>query len=166
MTRDGHLGRLLALRQRNEQRALDAFTRSQQACEGARTDVATARQRVARQAEDTRAAERGIIGAWLGHPVSAADLRRFQTECEASSVAAGDLRAAAATAQARLDACKQELEATRNAHLACQRATQKLDLMTKREAADAARRELALAEAVEEDRLCRRAAETSNPAAM
>lgn len=152
MTDEISLTRLLAVRQRSEQRALDVVTRSQQACRRAQSEIAEAAARVARQAAQARVEERSLVESVIGRPVSVAVLGRLQAGLDALTVAAKDLREAAAAAEARNNACEDALQAARGAHRLRQRATAKLDLMVKRWADVRTRREAALAEAVEEDR--------------
>jgi hypothetical protein len=152
MTDGLNLTRLLALRQRSEQRALDVVTRSQHACRRAESEVEAAAAGVARHAAQARLDERSLVASVIGRRVSVAALGRLQAGLEALTVAANDLHGAAIAAQTRLQACEDALRAARADYRLRQRSATKLDLMVKRQTEARTRREAAVAEAIDEDR--------------
>jgi hypothetical protein len=150
---NGHasLQRLLVLRRRAEVRALDAVTRAEQACRRAERDVEAAAVAITQQGAHARARELAMIGALLGQPVGSDVLATVQAGLDTLGRTTGQLRESQATLKAGLAERIEALGRAREDYRLRQRATSKLDLTVQRQAAEIARREAALAEALEED---------------
>jgi hypothetical protein len=152
MTKSTDLGRLLALRQRSVTLAGDQLARCVRARQAQEHAFAQARDRVARHAAQARIAERGLVAAVIGRPLSAAALARFQGNRDIIGFTATELRTAAAAAEAGLAARVQAQAAARQAWCDCRHAADRLHLAMEHLARAAARRAEALAEARDEDR--------------
>jgi hypothetical protein len=150
---NGHasLRRLLTLRRRAEARALDAVTMAEQACRRAEQDVEAAAVAITQQGAHARARELAMIDALLGRPVPSNVLATVQAGLDTLGRTAGELRERQASMRAGLAERTEALGRARDDYRLRQRATSKLDLTVQRQASEIARREAALAEALEED---------------
>jgi hypothetical protein len=145
------LQRLTALRRGREQRALEALIVQagllQRAEQLARETARAAHDQVVQ----VRARERELIGALCGRTVSLPAILRVQTELDKATLDTARLRAAAARAQVDLLASRRaRTEALANFQRR-QRATEKLHMACKQEAAWLSRWEAALSDAEHED---------------
>lgn len=151
MNAHASLRRLLALRRRAEARALDAVTVAEQARRRAEQDVAAAAVAITRQGADARSRELAMIDAMLGRPVPSNVLATVQASLDTLGRTTGELQESKASMEAGLAERTEALGRAREDHRLRQRATSKLDLTVQRQAVEIARREAALAEALEED---------------
>jgi hypothetical protein len=152
MTKPTDLGRLLALRQRRVTLAGDELARCVRARQAQEHALAQARDRVARHAAQALIAERGLVAALIGRPLSASALARFQGNRDLLDLTATQLRTTAAAAEAGLAVQVRAQAAARQAWCDCRDAADRLRLAMEHLARAAARRAEALAEARDEDR--------------
>jgi hypothetical protein len=149
---DATLPRLVVLRRQNEERALAAAVLQEELCRQAKAQSEAAATAAAHHVREASARERALVDSLAGRPVPRAAILRAQTELDRLALETVRLRAAAASAQARLlDQYEARAKARENLQQR-RRAVAKLDFVLQREIALQARWQTALAETEFEER--------------
>jgi len=143
--------RLLDVRRERERHAEEAVVRCLAAAERAARHTRAAADAIAEHAARSTAAEQGAFTNLVGQAVSAASLNRMRGSIEQATWEAARLQEVLRSAKAAEEACLEELEAARRNHLMQLKERAKLEEIVAALRGKAARRQLALAEAVEEE---------------
>ena len=147
------LARLLELRRRGEQRALERLIAREGDCRHAQQRVAEAADAALRQMADTRAQERQEIESFRGEAVPQRAILRFCEKLDTMMVEHARLRVVEETARKELHTLAEARVKAQEELRACQRATTKLDAAVKKHSLDMALRQAAFTEAAEEERV-------------
>jgi hypothetical protein len=146
MSVDDVLKRLLALRRRNEQQALDLLMRSQAEARRAAEALETAEDKVLRHRAEQRAREREELRALLGTRVRPEVILDLQDKLDAMAREEGRLEAAGETARQDLAERTSAVQDAQEAFRTRQRAAIKLAMLTDHRARTILRRQEALAD--------------------
>ena len=145
------LARLLELRRRGEQRALEVLIAREGDCRRARQKLETAADAAVRQMAQARAQERKEIESFAGEAVSQGAILRFYAKLDAMMVEQERLRSIEEAAREDLQGCTSAHADAQMQLRARQRATAKLDEVVRRQKINHALRQTALGEAAAEE---------------
>lgn len=152
MTHAAALTRLVGLRRRREQSALNALTECEGDCRRAEQEVEAARKAIAVHLVQARMHEHDKRQALFGRAVSAAEIARLQADLDAMAAETMRWRKVEEEAQAALHNAELARDAAQERYRLCQRAVIKLDGLAEQERRKAERLETAYAEADLEER--------------
>ena len=161
MTNAASLARLVGLRRRREQSALNALTQREGECRRAEQQVEAARNAIAVHLVQARMHEHAKRQALFGRAVSAGEIGRLQGDLDAMAAETMRLRTVEEEARAALHDAELARDAARERYRLSQRAVIKLDGLAKQEQRKAERLETAYAEADLEERAIMAAASAS-----
>ena len=147
------LARLLELRRRGEQRALERLIAREGDCHRGQQKVEEAANAALRQMADARAQERQEIESFRGEAVPQRVILRFYEKLETMMVEHARLSMVEETARKTLHELVEARAKAQRELRACQRATTKLDAAVKKQSIDMALRQAAFTEAVDEERV-------------
>jgi hypothetical protein len=147
------LARLLELRRRGEQRALERLIAREGDCRHAQQRVEEAADAALRQMAKARAQERQEIESLRGEVVPQRAILRFYEKLDAMMIEHARLRVVEETARKALHAVVEARGKAQEELRACQRATTKLDAAVKKQSFDTALRQAAFTEAADEERV-------------
>jgi hypothetical protein len=142
----GTVARLLHLRRRREQRALEAVAAEMQRLLPAEQAVEAAATALRRHDELVDERELVLLAPLVGRAVPHSDIMRLRGALDVLAIGRARLDAGRRDAEAALHRQRELLEAARAAFLARRRAVMKIDGLFAREAAQRARRDEAAAE--------------------
>jgi hypothetical protein len=145
------LDRLLELRDRRAQKALETLTVRQGAQRRAKQQAEQAQQEALQHAEASQERERALTASLMGQPISQAVLRRLQDNLDIMAIEQGDLRAQAAAARQELAERDSELQKARKIYREHSTDAEKLKHLHDQENARTARHRLVIGETIEED---------------
>ena len=153
MKADAVLARLLELRRRGEQRALERLIAREGDCHHAQQRVAEAADAALRQMAKAGAHERQEIESFRGEAVPQRAFLRFCEKLDAMMIEHARLRVVEETARKTLHELVEARAQAQRELRACQRATTKLDAAVKKQSFDTALRQAAFTEAADEERV-------------
>ena len=145
------LARLLELRRRGEQRALEALIAREGDCRRARQKLETAANASLRQMAQARAQERKEIESFGGEAVSQSAILRFYAKLDAMMEEQERLRSIEETARTDLQGCTSARTDAQMQLRTRQRATAKLDEVVRRQTISLTLHQTALGEAAAEE---------------
>jgi flagellar biosynthesis chaperone FliJ len=161
MTHAAALNRLVGLRRRREQSALNELTQCEGDCRRGEQQVEMARYAIVHHLAEARSQEQDKRRALVGRAVSSAVIAGLQADLDAMAAQTMRLRKMAEEAQTALHNAEQARDAARERYRLCQRAVIKLDRLAEQERRKAERLETAYAEADLEERAIMAAASAS-----
>jgi hypothetical protein len=147
------LARLLELRRRGEQRALERLIAREGDCHNGQRRVDEAADAALRQMAKARAQERQEIESFRGEAVPQRAILRFYEKLDAMMLEHARLRVVEETACKALREHEEARAKAQRELRACQRATTKLDAAVKKQSIDTALRQAAFTEAADEERV-------------
>jgi hypothetical protein len=152
MNRDQTLARLVTLRRRREERAIERAIQCDGACRRAAQRVEDAREAASIHQNQSRQQEHELIGSLVGQILPTNVLHGLQATLDAAADAQDRLRTAHADAQSELREHVETRNAAQTEVRDCRRAVAKLDYLQQRAMTQEQRRRESLAEAADEDR--------------
>jgi hypothetical protein len=147
------LDRLLELRRRRTEKALEVLTMRQGAHRRAQAQAEEAHDAAARHGADARQRERALMASLLGKDITQAALRRVQDNLDVLAIEQRDLQSSAEKATEELAQCGEELQEARKIYRNHHTDAEKLNALYDSEKKRAARHRLVIAETVEEDQI-------------
>jgi|EndMetStandDraft_9_1072997.scaffolds.fasta_scaffold30353_2 hypothetical protein len=150
MTRSA-LDRLLELRRRREEKALEALALRQGAHRRARHQAEEAESAASQHAASSKDREHALMASLLGKDISQAALRRLQDNLDTMAIEQHELKASAEAARKELAERGKELQKAGKLYRDRRTDAEKLKELRDQEKAKTARHQLVIGETIEED---------------